>query len=171
MLQQGARYHVSARVNNKEFLIHNDSMKLLFEEILFRAKTKFSFSIENFVLMGNHFHLIIRPGKNENLSRIMQWILSVFAMAYNRRHGRSGHFWGNRFFSTMLDTLQQLIKTFEYIDLNPVNACLVNNVWEWHFGGIFHHRSGKRHLVTKLPDWITIIISTHFQLLLDSPLK
>ena len=143
--------------------------KVLFEEVLVRAKVKFSFTIENFVIMGNHYHLIIKPGPGENLSKLMQWIMSVYAMAYNRETGRTGHFWGGRFFSRILDSLQQFLKVFEYIDFNPQKAQLVGNIRDWTFSGLAHHRSGKSHLVEKMPEYLAMLVSSHQQLLLPAP--
>ena len=102
-LEDGARYHVTVRVNNKEMLLEPEEAKQLFETVLIRAKRRYSFSLGHFVLMGNHIHLIILPHSDESLSRIMQWILSVFALKYNKMTGRTGHFWGDRFFSSVLD--------------------------------------------------------------------
>ena len=142
--KDGARYHVSARVNNKEMLLESGKVKRLFEDVLCRAKTRFVFQLENFVIMGNHYHLIIKPGKNENLSRIMQWIMSVFAMSYNRLFNHCGHVWGSRFFSRVLESLEEYVKVFEYIDNNPVKASLVDLGEDWKFGGLHHRRAGLK---------------------------
>jgi REP element-mobilizing transposase RayT len=99
MLQEGARYHVSARANRQEMIFDSDEMKYLFLSVVNLAKRKFVIRIENFCLMGNHFHFMIRPGMGESLSSIMQWILSVFAMRFNRTHRLTGRVWGERFFS------------------------------------------------------------------------
>ena len=81
-LREGARYHVTARANRKEMILDSGAYKELFLSVLKRAKARYSFRIENFTIMGNHFHLVIVPGKGESLSSIMQWIMSVFAMAF-----------------------------------------------------------------------------------------
>lgn len=103
-LRDGALYHVTEGANRKEMILDNRGMKELFLNIL-RAEERFSFRIENFRIMGNHIHLMLRPGPGVSLSRIMQWILGVFAMAYNRMHGFTGHVWGCRFFPSVIDGL------------------------------------------------------------------
>ncbi len=140
LLQHGAVYHVSARINNKEMLLESDQMKKLFEKILIRAKHKFDFCIENFVIMGNHYHLIIRPIKEESLSHIMQWIMSVFAMAVNKKLGRSGHVWGERFYSRILYTLREYIAVSQYIDENPHTAGLIERNTVWRHSGMYHYK-------------------------------
>src|SRR5512133_313133 len=93
-LRTGARYHVTARANRKEMILDSIAMKELFLSVVKRAKKKYDFRLENFCVMGNHFHFIIRPGQGTSLSAIMRWILSVFAMAYNKIMGLTGHVWG-----------------------------------------------------------------------------
>ncbi len=74
--------------------------------------------------MGNHFHLIIRPQKNENLSRIMQWILSVFALKFNRLFTYSGHVWYDRFTSKIIN--DSPAKTL--ISTNGIPDCFSNSM-------------------------------------------
>jgi len=159
-LQKGAVYHVSARINNKEMLLDSEQIKELFQQTLMRAKKKFDFIIENFVIMGNHYHLIIRPLKNESLSRIMQWIMSVSAMAVNKKLGRSGHLWGERFFSRILHTLRQYLYVFYYINENPRVAGLISTNATWKYSGMYHYKKRKNVIVGKeKPDFLKWIFT------------
>jgi len=81
----------------------------------------------------------------------MQWILSVFAMAWNRHHGLTGHVWGERFFSRILETIDQYLQVFRYIDDNPVRAQLVQRSEDWLFGGAAFRRSGKGTFLDDVP--------------------
>ena len=118
-LLDGAEYHVTARINRGEkiFLARED--RDLFMGVLKRAKKKFNFSIKNFCIMGNHIHLLIKPGPGESLSKIMQWLLGVFAQLWNKKHGLSGHLWGDRFFSRIIMGIKDFLQVFLYIDNNP----------------------------------------------------
>jgi putative transposase len=147
VIKTGAIYNVTSRTNRKELIMQHDQGKELFLAILERAKKKYDFQILNFCIMGNHFHLLIKPGKSESLSRIMQWILSVFASAYNRKNDLTGHVWGERFFSHIVSGLQEFCKTFMYIDENPVKAKLVVQAQDWLFGGLWHHKIGRSTIV------------------------
>jgi putative transposase len=146
-LQINARYHVVARANRKEMILLDDSVKDLFLGVLKEAKDKYSFSIATFCILGNHFHLFIQPGKGENLSRIMQWVLSVFAMRYNKKMGYTGHVWGERFFSQIIDGIFQFIRTFLYINDNPVKANLVAQPNQWKYGGVYHFHHGRHDIL------------------------
>lgn len=166
-LKDGARYHVTARANRKEMILETKKMKELFLSVVKRAKRKYDFRIENFCIMGNHFHFIIVPGKGESLSAIMRWLLSVFAMAFNRVSGFTGHVWGERFFSRIISGFQSLVQVFKYIDDNPVMANRVNNGRDWLFGGLWHHRSGCREIVDDLPEWARWLFPEHMPLMIE----
>ncbi|GAB1482110.1 hypothetical protein MASR2M78_09250 [Treponema sp.] len=150
-LRAGAKYHVSARANNKEFIFASRPMKELFLHVLNEAKKHYSFIIENFCIMDNHVHLLIQPGDNENLSRIMQWTLANFAVAYNKQNDRSGHVWGERFFSRIINTLQEYLHIFDYIDKNPSLAGLVDRSTVWEYSGMAHDRMNRHDIVGLKP--------------------
>jgi putative transposase len=87
----------------------------------------------------------------------MQWILSVFAMAWNRKHHTNGHVWGERFFSKIIDTLREFLKTFMYVTKNPVNAQLVGRIDKWEFGGLWHFIRGERDILGELPGFTAFL--------------
>jgi len=169
VLRQGSRYHISVRVNNKEMLLNTPAARKLFLGVINKARKKYAFSIDNYVVMGNHVHLIMYPGINESLSRIMQWILSVYAMVYNKRFNRSGHFWGERFFSRIIDSFFDYLHTFDYIDRNPFVAGLVSEIYGWRFSGVFEHRYGRCHTVTPMPVHLMTFFPYHFRIALPRP--
>ena len=166
-LQEQAKYHVTARANRKETILDRSRIKAIFLEVVARAKRRYAFRIDNFTVMGNHFHLIIQPGEGVSLSRIMQWILSVFAQAYNRIHGYIGHVWGERFFSRIIRTVSEYLFAFDYVDDNPVKAGLVDFCGDWVFGGLFFRRRGIREIIDPLPECFALLVPRHRRLLLE----
>ncbi len=166
ILEDGALYHVTARANRKEMILYTHEMKMLFLEVLRRAKAKYAFHLENFCIMGNHFHLLVRPEHGTNLSRLMQWVMSVFAMAYNRLHGLVGHVWGSRFFSRIVSGLQEFLKMFAYIDDNPVEAHQVEDKRDWRYGGLWHHRAGIILVCARINDLLSLTFPEHSHALL-----
>lgn len=162
-----ARYHVVARANRKEMILDSSGNKALFLDVLARAKRRYVFSIEHFCLMGNHFHLIIKPARHVNLSRLMQWIMSVFAQAFNRLYNLTGHVWGERFFSRVIGSLREYAALVEYIDENPVKAGLVEHPLDWIFGGLHFRRQGWGKLIDPLPPYLSFLLPAHSVLLLE----
>ena len=152
VLQIGAKYHVSAKINRGEHIFEPNEIKSLFLEIVKRAMGIYNFSLKNFVIMDNHIHFIIEPLKNESLSKIMQWILFVFAMRYNKIHKITGHVWQNRFWSKIIDDIHQLVDTFKYISKNPVKAKMVKKAKEYKYCGLYSILKGIYDIVDK-PDF------------------
>ena len=140
-LLEGAEYHVTARINRGEMIFLNPGDRELFVEILKRAKKRFNFSLKNFCIMGNHVHFLIKPGPGVSLSKIMQWLLGVFAQSWNKRHGLSGHLWGERFFSRIISGILDFLRVFLYIDQNPVVAGLADHPGQWEYGGAWHQKN------------------------------
>ena len=112
----GAWYHVIARVNRKEFLMESACAKTMFLEIIFRAKEKYSFLLVNLVVLGNHFHLLIKPQADDSLASIMRFIMGVYAMAYNRVYQNCGRLWGGRYFSRPIASYAEFLLVFHYIE-------------------------------------------------------
>lgn len=148
-LIDGAEYHVIARINRGEFVLRDDSVKDLLMKVFEEAHQKYRFSVWDFTVMDNHFHFIMRPKKGESLSRIMQWILSVFAIRFNRRFGLIGHVWYDRFKSKLIVSLQQWLATFLYIAHNPVRAGLVADPMEYRYSGVNRIRNSDFSVVSK----------------------
>jgi putative transposase len=148
-LKGGAKYHISAKINRGEFIFNEKEIKDLFLEIIKRSKKKYKFLLIHFVIMSNHLHLIVHPQYNENLSRIMQWILSVFAIHYNKKYKITGHVFQDRFWSRVIEDIKDLFKTFEYISENPVRAGIVTKAEEYIYSGYYHILKGIFDIIDK----------------------
>ncbi len=135
-IRNGAMYHVVARANRGEFLLDSPLCKEMFLDILKRAKEKYPFKLKHFCIMSNHIHLLIEPVSNTRLSKLMQWILSVFAAKINKYFGLKGHVWYDRFKSKIIKGFTQYIKTFEYISNNPVKAKMCKNSLDYKYSGL-----------------------------------
>ena len=150
-LKINASYHVAARANRKEMILSRPEIKEMFMQILREAKRKFNFTVKNFCIMGNHIHLIVKPGHNVSLSKIMQWILSVFAIRYNRMFEISGHVWYDRFVSKIIHSYLQYIATFVYIAQNPVRAHVAYRAVDYEYNGVAYLQKGFLDVLERPP--------------------
>lgn len=166
-LRQNAKYHVISRANRQEMILYSKVLKNQFLEIVKRARIKYAFLIHNFCIMGNHFHFIMQPLKGENLSRIMQWILSVYAMKYNRIFNLKGHVWHDRFKSKIINDFRQYVATFIYIMENPVRAKLAKKSEEFEFNGIYFMLKGWYEILNPPDLVIKVVIPVIRQLLIQ----
>ena len=77
--------------------------------------------------------------KLSNLSEFVRDIKVNFTRFYNRRHGRKGYFWGDRFKSVIVEKGETLINCLAYIDLNPIRAGIVEKPEEYRWSSLGYH--------------------------------
>ncbi len=90
---------------------------------------KGAWSVFAWVLMDNHFHLLIRSG-NQSLSKSMRKLLTGYVVNFNRRHNRYGHLFQNRYKSIVCEDDPYLLELSRYIHLNPLRAGVVKGLRE-----------------------------------------
>src|SRR4030095_8452694 len=90
----GCWYHVTARGNERRQIFVDDKDRRHFLELLEAAVGMFSLRLHAFVLMSNHYHLLVEITA-VILSRSVQWLTS-YSVWFNRRHQRSGNVRINR---------------------------------------------------------------------------
>ena len=139
---QNGLYHIVTRCNNKEFHFANNEDFEEYLAILDKARSKHGIKIHAYCLTANHTHLMISTPRN-NISQAMHYINGQYARNYNRRHGRVGHFWGQRFHSTVIESETQFLNCLHYIELNMVRCGVVRNPSEWIWSSYNQHASGK----------------------------
>jgi putative transposase len=147
MLRDGAVYHVTSEINHGEMALFAPQFKILFLSFVKKAKARFHFQLWDFCIMDNHIHFLIKPGKDVNLSQIMQGIKCNFAKAWNKARGLKGHVWGDRFYSRIISGIVDFLRVREYIAENPVKAGLVEQAVDWVFGSLYHRLHGQSDLL------------------------
>jgi putative transposase len=79
----------------------------------------------NFVLIPNHFHLIILEKEEGGISRYMQRILTAYAKYFNEKYEKSGHLFQGPFQAVHIEDNNQLLYLSSYIHRN------VRELKEW----------------------------------------
>jgi len=116
--------------------------------------------------MSNHVHLIIQPLGDENLSSIMQWILSVFARLYNITFNYKGHVWYDRFKSFVIYNYRIFLAIFLYIAYNPVRAGIAKDPFAYKYNGVSFCRNGSFQCMDPPAYYIIVIFPSLMQKLL-----
>lgn len=117
----GALYHVSNRGNERKAIFKDDMDRRAFLEILAGSLDVYSAKLHSFVLMSNHFHLLVETPLG-NLSQFMRHFNIRYTSAFNRRHRRSGHLYQGRYKSFLVDGEAYLSMVSRYIHLNPAKV-------------------------------------------------
>lgn len=115
-------YHVTARTNNREwFQLDLGEVWKIFEEQLFFVHHAFGIRIHNFVLMSNHFHLIMSDplGKKKEALR---WLMTETSREIGRRSKRTNRIYGQRNYQCLIDSYHYYMHAYKYVYRNPVQA-------------------------------------------------
>jgi putative transposase len=122
----GAVYHIMNRGDRRERIFIDDGDRELFLTTLGEACKKTGWIVHAYCLMPNHFHLVIETPL-ANLVAGMKWLLAVYTLRFNQRHKLSGHLFGGRYKSLIVDgSGDGYLKTVcDYVHLNPVRAKLI----------------------------------------------
>ncbi len=115
----GCWYHVTARGNERRQIFVDDKDRRHFLGLLEATVWMFSLRLHAFVLMSNHYHLLLEITK-VNLSRSVQWLNTSYSVWFNRRHRRSGHLLQGRFKSVVVEPESWGLEVSRYLHLNPV---------------------------------------------------
>lgn len=134
----------------------------MFLQFLGEAATRFGWSVTAYVLMTNHFHLVIQTPE-PNLSRGMQWLNGTYAGWFNRRHGRSGHLFQGRFHAVLVERETYAAEVLRYVALNPVRAGLAERPETYRWSS-YRATAG----LDPAPDWLDVA-SVHLLFGADAP--
>lgn len=118
---EGAVWHVTSRGNERRPVFRDDTDRETFLRILGRTVGLFRWKLHAFVLMRNHYHLLVETPE-PTLSRGMRQLNGLHTQAFNRRHGRAGHVFQGRFKSILVEKDAHLLELCRYVVLNPVRA-------------------------------------------------
>lgn len=146
----GAVYHVTARGNERKDIFKSEGDRRLFLNVLRQTINRFHWLCHGYVLMGNHYHLLIETPE-PNLSRGMRQLNGVYTQDFNRTHQRVGHLFQGRYKAVVIEKDEYLLEVSRYIVLNPVKAGMVRNPEEWEWSS-YRALAGN----STAPDFLTV---------------
>lgn len=152
----GYVYHVLNRANGRNVLFRTEDDYKAFEQLLTEANELFSMRILAYALMSNHWHFLLYPREDNDLTECMRWLTTTHATRF-RSQTRTigyGHVYQGRFKSFLVDTDAHLLSVLKYIERNPVRAKIVRTVEEWRWGSGYrriHGTKQEQSILAKLP--------------------
>jgi putative transposase len=117
----GAIYHVTCRGNERKEIFRDNSDRKRFLEILIISQEIYNVEIFSYVLMKNHFHILLKTELG-NLGEFMRHFNISYTSYFNRRHRRIGHLYQGRYKSMLIESEKYLSMVSRYIHLNPVRT-------------------------------------------------
>jgi putative transposase len=126
----GTIHHLYAQGAGPCTIYRDEDDYLAFMAIARRTFVRLRWTCLMHCLMTTHYHLIVKLD-NDDLSVGMERINGDYARTFNRRHGRRGHLFGDRFGSTFVQTHAHLLTVVRYVALNPLDAGRLPEEWPW----------------------------------------
>lgn len=142
-------------------LLHSPAAKEEFERILEEVRRRFAFYIRGYVVMPEHFHMLISEPAWGDPSKVMQVLKQRVARRLLTRWRKDAdvrqaelfrggrwtdldleHFWQKRFYDFNVYTGAKEREKFRYMHRNPVTRGLVSSPDEWRWSSFLHHKTG-----------------------------
>ena len=137
-------YHVINRGNAQAVVFHKDADYQAFLELLRLACERLPMRVLAYCLMPNHFHLVLWPRLDGDLSRWMQWLLTAHVRRYHHHYGSSGHVWQGRFKAFPIQQDEHLLTVLRYVERNALQARLVPRAQDWAWSSVRWWQNGQQ---------------------------
>lgn len=126
-------YHVLNRANGRLRIFKKSGDFSAFERILIEGLARFPMRLLGYCLMGNHWHLLLWPRGDGDLSAFMQWVTMTHSQRWHAAHGTAGmgHLYQGRFKSFPVQSSDYYLTVLRYIESNPLRAELVKSSRDW----------------------------------------
>jgi putative transposase len=129
----GVCYHVLNRGNARRRVFHKTGDYRAFLHVLAEVCAVVPLCPLAYCLMPNHFHLVVWPAGDGDLSRALHRVLTAHVRRYHQHYHSSGHVWQGRFKAFPIQEDDHLLTVLRYVERNPLRAELVPRAeaWPW----------------------------------------
>jgi putative transposase len=155
----GVCYHVLNRGNGRQEVFRKPADYRAFLKLLKQASDRLPMRLLAYCLLPNHFHLVLWPKRDGELSRWMQWLMTAHVRRYHRHYGTSGHVWQGRFKAFPIQRDEHLLTVLRYVERNPVRPTLADRAEDWLWSSASGVAVDERPVlaaspVPRGPDWL-----------------
>jgi len=119
------------RGNARAEVFHKDEDLEASVRIMREAGIRVPMRVVACCLMTNHFHLVLWPRANGDLSRWLHWLLTTHVRRYLGHDRHSGHVWQGRFKAFPIQRDEHLLTVVRYVERNPLRAGIVERAQDW----------------------------------------
>ena len=142
----GMVYHVLNRANARMQIFDNGGDYELFEQVLAEAHDRVAMRTLAYCLMPNHWHLVLWPRRDGDLSEFMRWLTVTHTQRWHASHGTagSGHVYQGRFKSFPVSGDAYCLAVCRYAERNALRGGLVERAEHWRWGSLWRRVFGDR---------------------------
>jgi putative transposase len=166
--QPGFAYHVLNRAIGRAQLFRSQKDYAAFEHVLFEARERFATPLLAWCVMPNHWHLVLWPRKEGELSEFMRWLTVTHTQRWHASHRTSGTgpLYQGRFKSFPIEDDDHLLAVVRYVERNALRANLVARAEEWRWSSLPRRWSAERD---KAPDAGPLTLPSNWASIVNRP--
>ncbi len=148
-------YHVLNRADARMTIFEDAEDFAAFEKVLAQAVERTETRLLAYCLMPNHWHLIVWPREDGELSRFVGWLTLTHTQRWHaHRHSTgSGHVYQGRFKSFPIQEDEHLYTVARYVERNALRANLTRRAEQWRFGSLYRWLRGNAEDRQLLSAW------------------
>jgi putative transposase len=152
--EAGLIYHVLNRGNGRQTLFRTPADFDAFERVLAEGLERYPVDLFTWCLMGNHWHLVVRPRTDDALARLMGWVGVTHVRRHHARYrtGGGGHLYQGRYKSFPVQDDGHFLTLCRYVEANPLRAKLVRRAEHWRWSGL-GQRGRRGATPLRASDW------------------
>jgi putative transposase len=165
----GLIYHVLNRGNAHLAIFESDDDYATFEQILFDALLRYDVRLLSYCLMPDHFHLLLYPRADGELSRFMRGMTVTHTQRWHAQHASSGsgHVYQGRFRSFPVQADEHFLTVCRFVESNAKRARLVTRAEKWRWSSLWQRQHPDSPLAAGLarwpvncpPNWLSLVNS------------
>ncbi len=148
-------YHVINRANARVPIFQSDSDYGLFLSTLTEAWEQSGMRILAFIVMPNHWHLVLYPRLETELSIFMSWLTNTHVKRWQSVHDLvgSGHLYQNSYKFFPVETDSHCLSVIRYVESNACRAKLVGRAENWRWSSLWYREKGNEKQKRLLSEW------------------
>lgn len=152
----GEIYHCINRAVGRQTIFKKEKDYQSFETILQEIVDVTNMRILAYSIMPNHFHLVLYPENNGDLSSFMKRVTATHTQRYRTATQTVGEgpLYQGRYKSFIIQNNIHLFTVLRYVERNPLTAQLVQNVLEWRYGSVYRRYKGTEKEKMLLSPWV-----------------
>ncbi len=140
-------HHITQRGNFKQNIFTSEDDIIQYLKLIKVANKHLKIEILAYCFMMNHVHFIMVPPEEESLAFFFNSLSMRYAQYFNRKLGRKGHLWQDRYYSCPLD-LRHFYEAVRYVENNPVKAGIVRFAAEYRWSSASIHIDGNTSVMS-----------------------